>query len=85
MATETMSMIDALQQYGSQSREYRRAWSREYRARTRRVDYYPDRRASMALDEAVANGWALSYNEAISKALVFWRDWQMGEFEDYEQ
>ena len=77
-----LSMADALSIYGSQSKEYRNAWSRQYRARYRRVDYYPDRQASKVLDEAIGSGWALSYNEAISRALAFWSEWQKGEFED---
>lgn len=65
----------ALAQHGSQSPEYRRAWRKQYRARTRRVDFYPDSKAAKAIDMAVANGWALSSSDAINQALRAWADW----------
>lgn len=72
---EQKAMNAALVQYGSDSPEYRRAWRKQYRARTRRVDYYPDRRATKALDMAMAQGWALSQSDAISQALGAWAEW----------
>jgi hypothetical protein len=74
-SNEQKAMNEALAQYGSQSREYRRAWRRQYRKNTHRVDYYPDRSAAKALDMAMANGWALSQSDAINQALVAWAEW----------
>jgi hypothetical protein len=74
-SNEQKAMNEALAQHGSQSPEYRRAWRRQYRKNTHRVDFYPDRRASEALYMAVANGWALSSSDAINQALRAWADW----------
>ncbi len=66
---------EALAKHGSRSPEYRRAWRRQYRSYTRRVDYYPDRKAAKALDMAMAQGWALSQSDAINQALGAWAEW----------
>lgn len=72
---EQKAINDALAQHGSDSPEYRRAWRRQYRGKTRRVDYYPERMAAKAIDKAVANGWALSSSDAINQALRAWAEW----------
>lgn len=81
-SNEQKAMNEALAQHGSQSPEYRRAWRKQYRARTRRVDYYPESKAAKAIDMAVANGWALSSSDAINQALRAWADWMA---EDYPE
>ncbi len=73
---------DALINHGSQSKEYRRANTRLYRATNVRVEYYPGREACKVLEQASEERWALSNNDAINQALTFWRDWQTGEFEN---
>lgn len=70
-----MTSAEALQLYGSQSKEYRTAHRREYRATRRRIDYLPYRAAGKALDMAIENGWAISQTDAINQALVAWVGW----------
>jgi hypothetical protein len=74
-SNEQKAINDALAKHGSNSPEYRRAWRRQYRSYAHRVDYYADRSATKALDQAMANGWALSQSDAINQALRAWADW----------
>lgn len=55
-----------------QSAEYRRAWRSNYRAKYRRIDYIPDRKATKALDKALSDGWAINQTDAINQALDAW-------------
>jgi len=63
---------ELLKRYGSRSIEYRRAWRKEYRESNYRLDYTPDRAALAALKLVMQNGWALSYTDAINRALAEW-------------
>lgn len=65
-------LVSLLQEHGSRSIEYRRAWRKEYRERYRRIDYTPDWQATAAMDLAIRNGWASSYTDAINRALADW-------------
>ena len=72
----TMTRDEALKLHGHcQTLDYRRAHRRAYRAGKRRIDYMPGRKATAILEQAIANGWALTAPDTIEQALIAWGEW----------
>lgn len=70
--TQVKTSADVCREKGTGNIEYRRAYRREYRALVRRIDYLPDRKATEAIDRAIAEGHALNQSDAINRALRAW-------------